>query len=449
MSRGVFRSAWTYIFILLLFAAAQIAHRTPPVRHDSFFFDFSNVYSASRAWLNGQNPYNINDVYTAWAGSNHGRYLGTDDPAGMRTWAAVYPPSSLLMIAPFAALSAVPGHILWVATSNALLIATFIALFSLAGIHDRLSRILLIACALASAPLQCAMESGQLALPSCALIILAVFAFSKDRQILAGILLGVATAMKVQVGAPFILYYLFIRQWRVATLAAILFAVATMATIARMESIGISTWSADWHRNVAMTLDLGQINDPRPGGPFRNDMVNLQTLLDVVIHRQLDINFCVVLLYMPLLVGFLSHVRPGRAAGTDLLALSLVAALSMLPIYRRLYDSVLLLMLLAWAIARLRTNERAIGIAVLALLGEFLVPIDLVPFILRRTHAFDSIISSPWWQGVIVPHHAWGLLVATVGASYIFNHRTRPAAAPRAQVETPHHSAVTASPHSA
>jgi len=302
---------------------------------------------------------------------------------------------------------------------------------------------------MASAPVQCAMESGQLALPACALVILGVWAFSKDRLILAGILLGAATAIKLQVGAPFILYYLFIRQWRVGTLAAILVAVATMVTIARLDSSGISNWWADWHRNVAATLDVGQINDPRPGGPFRNDMVNLQSVIDVVIHRQIDVNLCVLIIYLPLLIGFLSRVRPTRAAGIDLLALSLVAALSMLPLYRRLYDSVLLLMLLAWAISLLRTDERFYGLIILALLSEFLLPIDLVPFVLRRTHLFDSSVSSSWWQGVIVTHHAWGLLLVSFGAFFIFNYRTRPLIRARRQPDVEKHSAIAAQVHPA
>jgi hypothetical protein len=424
MIQAVFRSAWTWIAVLLLFAASQMIHRTPPVKKDSFFFDFSNVYSASRTWLHGDNPYNIQDVYRAWDSSNHGKYLGSSIPANMATWCAVYPPSSLLIIAPFAALPAVPGHLLWFAFCIALLVATFAALFSLCDIDDTKSRLLLIASALASAPLQCAIEQTQPALPAASLVILAVWARSKDRATLAGVFLGAATAVKFQIGAPFILYYLFIRQWRLGAIAAILFAIAMLAAIGRMEALGIHTWWIDWQRNVALTLEPGGVNDPRPLGPFRNDMINLQTIVDVFVHQQVEIILCVMLIFLPLVISFVKCIRPQRAPGVDLLALSLVALLSMLPFYRRLYDSVLLLMLLAWAIARLRpsyqSGQRAMGILVLALLGEFLLPIDLVLFILHRSHRFDSSVPSIVWQGIVVPHHAWGLLAIAIGACYVF-----------------------------
>jgi hypothetical protein len=422
-------SQWTCIVILLAAAAAQMLHRSPPVQRGAFFCDFSNVYSASRAWLHGDNPYSIHQVYRAWQTSNHGPYLGSADEGGLRMWAAVHPPSTLLLISPLAALNAPAAHLLWIGIGITLLTATFFALFSLGGIHDTRSRMLLVACALASAPVECAIESGQPALPAAALVILAVWAFSKERIILAGLLLGLATALKLQVGGSFIVYYLFIRQWRVGTLAAAIFGFITLAAIARMHAFGIDHWWMDWHRNVAATLDPGQVNDPRPGGPWRNDMVNLQTLLDVALHPQFQINACVLMIFMPMLAGFLTRLRPGRAAGMDLLALSVVALLAMLPLYRRLYDNVLLLMLLTWAISNLQTRHRAFAIGVLAMLGEFLIPIDLVPFVLRRTHVFDSMVSSLWWQGLVVPHHAWGALIVAVGTWSIFYRRTMPVAA--------------------
>jgi hypothetical protein len=409
-----------------LIALAQLAHRAPPVQREAFFFDFSNVYSASRAWLAGQNPYDIDAVHRAWDQSHPGRFLGKHEAVGLRDWAAVHPPSTLILLSPLAMLNAVPAHLIWMTSVLGLMVASFFALFSLSGIAWPSGRMLLVACALASAPIQCAIESGQPALPSAAMVILAVWAFSKDRQFLAGVLLGLATCVKLQMGLPFVAYYLFIRQWRIASVASLVFAVATLAAITRMETMGYSNWWLDWHKNIALTLEPGQVNDPRPGGPWRNDMVNLQTLIDVVLHAQVAIDFCVLFVFIPLLTGFLARVRPTKAAGQDLLALSLVSLLSMLPLYHRLYDGCLLMMLLAWALGRVETRQRGSAIVVLLLLGEFLVPIDLVPFVLRRTHVFDSLISTHWWQGLVVPHHAWGVLAISLGALYAFVRRGQP-----------------------
>jgi hypothetical protein len=431
MRRYALHISSVWIVCLMLFGVGQIVHRTPPVRTDSFFFDFSNVYSASRVWLAGKNPYDIQLVYRAWNASDHGPYLGSSIPGNMARWAAVYPPSSLLLIAPFAALPAVWGHLLWAGASVGLAIAAAMGLISLGGLGDIRSRLLFVACAFASAPFQCALEAGQPALPACALVILAVWAFAGGRLTLAGILLGLATAFKVQIGAPFIVYYLFIRQWRVGMLATILLAVATLVAVGRMEALGITSWWADWQRNMAATLQAGAINDPRPGGPFRNDIVNLQTIFDVFVHRQFWVDTMVLLVFLPLLAAIVANVRRDREAGTNLLALSLVAALSMLPVYRRLYDGLTLLMLLAWAIAALKTARPGMAWLLLAILCEFLLPVDLIPFVLRRTHMFDGIVSSTFWQAFVVPHHAWGLLILTIGTALVFTRagRRNPAAA--------------------
>jgi hypothetical protein len=416
MSPAVFRSRWVASAVLIAVAVGQILHRTPPVRSDSFFFDFSNVYSASRAWISGQNPYRIETVLAVWSRSRHGTYLGTSRPEGMQTWAAVYPPSSLLVFAPFAMFRAVPAHLLWMALNCVLLAFTFPALFALAGLRSWSLRIMLIAATLASAPVQGALGSGQPALPACSLLIFAVWAYSRNKISLATVLLGLSAAVKIQIGGPFLLYYLFLRQWRLVSLATLLFLALSLLSIARMEWAGNDHWATDWQRNIAVTLEPKQINDPRPGGPFRNDMVNMQTLMDVVIHNEHIADAMVVVLLLPMVTLFFSIVRPARAAGSDLLKLSIVGLISMLPLYHRLYDCTLLMMLLAWALANLDGPRRGPAMIALALLGELLVPIDLIPALLHRTHLFDNSTSSMWWQGLVVPHHAWGILFLSTGS---------------------------------
>ena len=438
MSRALFCSRWVWSSLLIVLAVAQLAHRTPPVRNDSFFFDFSNVYSASRAWIHGNNPYRIDAVYAAWGDSEHGQYLGTSRREGMRTWAAVYPPSSLLMFSLFASLNAVPAHVLWMACNCLLLGMTFPALMAMAGLRAWSLRVLLVAATLASAPIQCALGSGQPALPACALLILAIWAYWKNQLTLSAVLLGVAAAVKIQIGGPFLLYYLFLRQWRMVGLATLLFLVVSLLAIARMEAAGVNQWATDWQRNIAQTLEPGETNDPRPGGPFRNDMVNLQTLMTVAVHNEHIADALVVLVLMPMVTLFFSIVRPTHAAGSDLLKLSIVGLISMLPLYHRLYDGILLMMLLAWALTNLNGPRRYPALIALALLSELLIPIDLIPAVLHRTRFFDGMISSAWWQGIVVPHHAWGILFLAGGSLALLRWVTLPSVSPALVVsETP------------
>jgi hypothetical protein len=140
-------------------------------------------------------------------------------------------------------------------------------------------------------------------------------------------------------------------------------------------------------------------------------MVNIQTLLYVIIHnpRIVDsISLGIVLggaMWLVLLMAYTP--RPERS----LPLLSLAMVLSVLPVYHRLYDALPLALLMIWAMRRLRTPLRGYAIITLIILCEFLIPIDFVPTLARRMHLPASLTQSLWWQGVLVPHHAWGMLL--------------------------------------
>lgn len=407
--------------LLLLYAAGQFAHRAPPFKKGGFFFDFSNVYAASRVWLAGGDPFDIHQVYDAWEKSGHGRYFGASeaDPQALSVWVAVYPPPSLVMLAPLAAVPAVPAHLAWFLINLLLLVLTIVGLWSMGGMRDWQSRLFLLACLLASAPVEDALESGQLCFPACAGVILAVWAVARRRLTLAGVLLGLATAVKVQVGAPFLLFYLLLRRWQVASAAAGVFLLVLLIGVVPLERRGIR-WSIEWNRNVTQTLEPGQENDARPNAPFRNDLINLQNILFTFTNSPRTVQMMVLLIFLPLAAAFLATLRHAPHPGTDLLALSIVASLSFLPIYRRLYDATLLAMLVTWAVAGLRSELRRFVLVTLFLLAEFLIPIDTTLIVLRRTHRFDSFVQSWWWQGIVVPHHAWGILLVAIWGVYLY-----------------------------
>ena len=149
-------------------------------------------------------------------------------------------------------------------------------------------------------------------------------------------------------------------------------------------------------------------------------MINLQTLLYSATNSGVAVEVVVIVVLLPLAGVFLYRLRSAGRLDAELLAMSVVACLSFLPMYRRLYDATLLAMLATWALANLRTPARAAAMVTLLLLAELLVPIDLVPFVLRRAHHLDALTSTSWWQGLIVPHHAWGILALAVWSTYLY-----------------------------
>lgn len=407
------------VVLLLGSAIAQLAHRSPPVKKDSFLFDFSNVYSASRAWLAGTNPYRIQSVYAAWRSSAHGPHLGSPDPHAMRNWAAVYPPSSLVMLAPFAMLPAIPAHILWTAFNIAMLVVLVASVAELGKLRSWDDRLLLFACVLGSAAGLNALESGQPAMGACAGVALAAVAVCRGRPTTAGLLLGLAAALKFQVVLPFIVFYLFLRHWRVVLTAALTFALPMVIGIGRIESRGYH-WYADWRQNVSATLEPGAVNDPRPDGAFRNDMVNLQTLVSGISRSDAVATDLVLLVWIPLVLLYVQALLRCPEPESDPLALGTAAALALLPVYHRLYDATALVLLMAWALSPGMRRSRWGKVGLVLLMAELLLPIDLIPFVLRRTSVFDGVVHTSWWQGLVVPHHAWAILAITTWSVFTF-----------------------------
>jgi hypothetical protein len=131
-----------------------------------------------------------------------------------------YPPTIMLIAAPFGRLPYMPALLAW----TALGIAAFAAVA-----RQHLDRRALIALALSPAALFCLM-SGQLALVAAAMLV-TIFAWLDRRPVAAGILIGLLT-LKPQLGLLFPVMLIAGGYWRVfasATLTALAFAALTAA----------------------------------------------------------------------------------------------------------------------------------------------------------------------------------------------------------------------------
>jgi hypothetical protein len=103
-----------------------------------------------------------------------------------------------------------------------------------------------------------------------------------------------------------------------------------------------------------------------------------------------------------------------RDPSRELLPVATLAALSLLPIYHRVYDAAVLTLAFAWALSALRTESASRARIVLLILCVFLIPFDVLASIYRRVPFLADLSDSWWWQALIVPHYAWGLLLVTL-----------------------------------
>ena len=97
----------------------------------------------------------------------------------------------------------------------------------------------------------------------------------------------------------------------------------------------------------------------------------------------------------------------------ELLALSALLVLSLLPVYHRLYDAALLIFPLAWSLKHIRNRNR-IAWAALILILVFLVPGGSVLELLQKKSHFTMLAHSWFWIHFVMPHQIWALLALSL-----------------------------------
>ncbi|HEY7086557.1 MAG TPA: glycosyltransferase family 87 protein [Tepidisphaeraceae bacterium] len=393
----------------LIAALAQLGVRgMQRVRHDIPLWDFVSVYSASRTWIHGEDPYDLTNVIATWHTS--GMWSDRD----VSYFATVYPPTSLVIIAPFAVLPAGPAMIIWLILTIVLLGLMFAALADMAGLTWRDGRILLlVGAALAAAPLQFGILAGQLSLPAISACIIAFWLVSRHHDGSAGVLLGLALALKPQIAAPFVVYYLLVRHFKVAGFAALVGGGIGVLSLLLMHTSHVD-WVAGMRHSIALTEQLGAVNDYGWTNRFRDEMVDLRLPLISILHDANALRLAVGVIVAALLAWYFWLIlRTGERS--ELLALAGLSAIALLATYHRVYDVTLLTTAFAWALAELDGQWRRYALLLLIPMIVFLVPFDIVLTAGRRMPHLVSMSKTGWWQSLIAPLYALGLFATALG----------------------------------
>ncbi|MGE5722853.1 MAG: glycosyltransferase family 87 protein [Sphingomonadales bacterium] len=208
--------------------------------------DFLNFWMYGRAAWEAD-PAHYYDLAAYWRATE----AVTGSPYPHQLWS--YPPSVMLLAAPFAAFPYLPALALWTLVG----LGCFAAALRLWTRQRRLLFPLLFAPAAVFG-----LMSGQFALIAAAAI-LAVLRWRESRPLLAGVLLGLLT-VKPQLGLFFPVMLLAARSWRVIAAAAL-----TAAAVAGATALfwGVGVWEAYLHSGLANQSLV--LTDPQKlGGQF-------------------------------------------------------------------------------------------------------------------------------------------------------------------------------------
>ena len=371
-----------------------------PVRGVRISGDFAVFYTASRAWLLGENPYEagtLRAIFKEASGEDKG------------VMASLNPPVAFPLLAPLAILSYGSAKWLWTAL-NVLFVALSLHWLSrLAGLSTQTARLLLflsLAIALASFHTSVALGQLSVALTMCMVRTMEFDLQRKDYA--AGILLAVAGALKPQMVLVFGLYYLLTRRWRIVVSGLLAAAALIALSIGRLE-IAHVPWFSSLETNLAETTH-GGINDPQGSKSIRFLMINLQVPLHLLIDSRPVVN-CLVWVFGGAVIVFLAAVSGKRQHPSEaLLIYSCLAVLSPLVLYSRIYTATLLIFPLAWSFAELRTQFSLIPSACIFLVAPFLIP--GVPVLLSVSKFLPNYLTnSRLWYLFVLPHETYVLIL--------------------------------------
>jgi hypothetical protein len=403
------RIGWALLIVVILAAAGELGVRGFR-RALSDMQDFAVIYSSTRAFETGKNPYDNAAMREAWLEANHEK---TADPGPQDL--ALYPPATYLLLSPLALMDWTQVRWAWI----------LINLLSVTVLIVTLPRYWLgklppwkAACATAFifgfGPIHTAIAKGQLAVPVAALLALALAARVRDLPTLAAILIALAASLKPQIVAPIIVLYLIQKQWKaLAVVAGVTSGLICMAWL-RMSWADVS-WIGPLLHNVSVASKPGGVYDPSPSNPLAFQLVNASVLFHRITSNQAVIDL--VLAGIGVFVCLLLWKRGQSPSDlfADPAAFSAACVLGLVLIAHRYYDAAVLIFVFVWA---LRVEGRP-GARV-AIAGCLLMAFPVPALLISSGHArAPAEISQRLWDAVVIQQQSCLVLIILVAVTAV------------------------------
>jgi hypothetical protein len=338
--------------------------------------DFRTAYSSARCLLDGCDPYNPAEVLRDYR-ADPGAHPKSSSPDLFVISHNVYPASEFAVSMPFAALPLDVAIVLWDGLIAAcVILASFLMWTEGARSAPVAFGWLLFFFLVNSSTL---LGCGNPACLAVSLCIIAVYCLLNERFAAAGIVcLALSLCLKPQDAGLIWLYLLLaggvLRRRALQTLAVT--AAITIPAVLWVAHVS-PHWMSEMAANLHMFSHHGGINDPGPasaGGRGFYMITDLQTVFSFYWDNALFYNLASFAVCAPLLVLWAIravHARATREA--NWLGVAAISALSMLPVYHRLYDAKLILLTIPACALLMAEGGRMRRWAILITAGAFVL----------------------------------------------------------------------------
>ena len=381
-----------------------------PVRTPRSGDDLVPQYAGARAWLHGQDPYARSSLSQVLLETRRETNEGGEP---IFNW-SLYPPGTFVMLAPLALPSWPAARVLFLVLTLGLIALHLRSLLRLAALRwpEDVAAIWLIGMVVALAPYHTGIALAQMAIPSVALVVIALERLEASRATSAGTLLGLAMLCKPQLAAPFVLYAALRRQGRAAWMAVGVFTIAMVIGVLWLEVHDVPWWQS-WNHERRDVSVAGGHHDPT--GPWSAQLVELRPLIGLALGREFagPVGFAIA----AVAGSWVYLVGRNLDRRHDLLLVSGVAVLTLLSTYHRFYDAALLCLPLAWAASTLRHEAglRREAIITIACCAVFFAPGAWMLQRFANEGLIPAGIVDGWfWNGVLLRHQNWTLVALCV-----------------------------------
>ena len=403
------------VVFLLIAAAAEFLARGPVrIEHSESWNDFVSPYIQSRIWVHGEDPYRPENLVRFWpTGTTIPQFVlresGDNRLVERRGIPSPYPPTTFVLLAPLVLLPWKAALWIWIAASVLAVGITLLVLARVAGIGiSTLQGLLFLALCLGLAPVQTGLATANPAVLGVALAVVALWFADRRQDAFCGLLIAGSICLKPTIGLSFFFFYLVARRWKVVATACGVSALIALVAVGRM--LGVS-WFTSYQTVTKHMFAVGSINDFSTANPIWFQMVNLQGPVFVMTQNASLANLIVLLIGVSLLTAWTVLKLSPKSGVRDLLAVSALSIVSLVPAYHRLFDTSLLILPIAWALSSKKETVSANRFLTILLTLPFLIPgAVLLSHLSDRLRIPQHTLFGRSWQVIAIAHESWCLL---------------------------------------
>jgi hypothetical protein len=411
------RALSVLLWLSLLLAAVVFFVRGPLRSSSGYVNDFAAPYTSARLWLQNKNPYDPALFWQEWhrAGAPPGPVYA--NPSSTH---AIYPPPSLIVLAPLAVL---PWHAAWSVLQLLSVTAYLVSLLLLArllpGTWRQPAKPVFLLIGLLFAPAQSALHVSNVSCLSASLLFFTVYLClnpSPDGQVTGKMSLqtiGIAGLVVLSLClkptlAPMILLYLLVRRLWISL--ALTIGLGSLSAGIFLLLKPAPAWLPSLRANIDFLFTSG-VASLGVQNLTRSDRLDLQLPAFLLTHNAIAASGIALVTTLALTALWWSKARHLSPTLDDqLLSLSTLLLLGLLPFYQRFYSATLLLLPILWALRNLADGKARWCLALCCL---FVANTSVLPRLLN-VHFTSASLISRLPEALVVAHLNWIILALAV-----------------------------------